>query len=143
MSCALLVALVIASVPVTAEEYTTYRLKEIRTVYSTDPPPSSPLFHIDSVYTDASGGYFKYTQVSDGSSPECKGAKQSFSVEWTFDRNVSVLTGKKDEKLFSVMGKITGDSDSNCLNGGDLRLTVASGAYGSRDSVRPPPAIFR
>jgi len=142
LSCAVILALVIASVPAAAEEYTTYRLKEIRTVYSKDPLPSSPLYHIDNVYADASGGYIKYTQFSDSTSGECKGTRQSFSVEWTFDKNVSVLSGKVGDRLCSVTGKITGDPDNNCLSGGDLRLTMASGVYGGPDYSAHLPQPF-
>jgi hypothetical protein len=141
LACALILALIIISAPVTAEEvYSTYRLKDIRIVYSKDPLPSSPLYHIDDVHADSKGGYFKFTQFSDATSGDCKGTRQSFSVEWTFDKDISVLSGKVGDRVCSVKGTITGDSDGNCLSGNDLRLTVNNGAYGgSTPSNLPQP----
>ncbi len=144
LALTLFLALLFIAVPVAAEEYTTYRLKDIRTVYTKDPMPSSPLVRIDGTYADANGGYAKFTLLGDSPKPECKGASQSFSVTWKFDRDVSSLSGPKDAQLCTVMGAIEADGDPNdCISCGDcddVSLIVWSGLAGPSDaSTLPQP----
>ncbi|MEN6518122.1 MAG: hypothetical protein ABFC38_07985 [Methanospirillum sp.] len=144
LALTLLLALLSIAVPVAAEEYTTYRLKDIRTVYTKDPMPSSPLVRIDGTYADANGGYAKFTLLGDSPKPECTGASQTFSVTWKFDRDVSSLSGPKDAQLCTVMGAIEADGDPNdCISCGDcddVSLIVWSGLAGPSDaSTLPQP----
>jgi hypothetical protein len=115
MSFLTLGALSLFSIPAMAADYTSWRLTEIKKEFSDKRGIVSGLIHIDEVYADARGGYVWLTEKSENAAPECRGAVQRFNYVWTFDRDISLISGKKGDRVFNVNLYIKGDKGGKCI----------------------------
>lgn len=128
--CAILLALLMITIPVMADGYTTYRLNHIEFYAYPMNLPSDSLVHVDDMHADSNGGYFKYTVKSDDTSPQCKGASTQFTMEWTFDKDISVLSGNHGDILFTAYGQIKSNSDvGSCINAINIGITPSPSTW--------------
>jgi hypothetical protein len=86
-------------------EYDVWRLRPPTTAASVLRPGGD---RVDEVKADADGGFVRITSFGGGN---CRGQIQRFEFWWKFDRNVSVIAGKRDTQVFGVTRGIRGDNN--------------------------------
>lgn len=125
-----------------ANECGTYSLTGAN-VYWASQPPEGTSVHMDSYDANAVGGYISFHMNSTYPSPECSSAVQRFRFSWTFEPEVSVVSGKTNTPLTMVKALWEGDSGGACIDENPFVWIKAGGQYGPSETQQVNGDTFK
>ncbi|MEW6367126.1 MAG: hypothetical protein AB1714_21055 [Acidobacteriota bacterium] len=110
-----------------SEDYSAWKLVLPLRVNTLDPMgrdgASMGHYRIEDLQADALGGHILLTVLG---KEQCTGQTQRFQFNWKFDRDISRISGKRDDRVFSVTISIEGD-ENGCINANPFWYSSAQG----------------
>jgi hypothetical protein len=125
-----------------ANECGTYKLATISQYWNSPPPDGTPVSIVDSAY-DSQGGDIVFRIRSTDTSAACVGASQVFRFSWTFDRDVTTLSGKSGTTLALMTTEWEGEAGDQCVNEDPFVWIRSGGRYGSGEAQQVSGDTFK